>query len=79
MAGRVQLNIRLSPESDAVLRAAAFVSDMTPGELARELVEEALVAYADRQAVIKAMEARAEHGAESEGKLARLPQNAAEA
>ncbi len=79
MAGRVQLNIRLSPERDAVLRAAAFVSDMTPGELARELVEEALVAYADRQAVIKAMEARAEHGAESEGKLARLPQNTANA
>jgi hypothetical protein len=76
MAGRAQLNIRLSSEKDAVLRAAAFVADMTPGELARELVEHALEAYSTRAAVIKAMEARAEHGAEAEGKLTRLPRGA---
>jgi hypothetical protein len=77
MADKHQLNVRLSPEKDAVLRAAAYVTSRSSGELARDLLEEALLDYANRPAIQKAMEARAEHEAEGEGKLTRIPNDAA--
>ena len=73
MSDKQQLNIRLSPETDAVLRTVAYLSSRSAGDLARELLEQALDDYAEQTSVKKALEARAEHGAELEGKLARLP------
>lgn len=73
MAAKAQLNIRLSREKEGVLRAVAFVRGISSGELAREIVEAAMITYADRPAVKKAMEAQLEYAAEGEGKLAHLP------
>jgi hypothetical protein len=70
-----QLNVRLPPEREAILRAAAFVSgSATPGELAREIVENAIDGYAELPTVKKALEARAEQAAADEGKLTHLSQ-----
>lgn len=78
MARKQQLNLRLKPEDEAILRAAAFVNDKSPTEFARELIEGAITSYAKLPAVKKAMEARAEQSAESEGKLVRLARDASE-
>lgn len=67
-----QHNIRLKPAQDATLRAAAFVHGLSPGDLARRYLEEGLVRDAKRPSVKKALEARAEQVAESEGKLTHL-------
>jgi hypothetical protein len=68
-----QLNLRLRPDQDAVLRAAAFVNDKSTAEIARELIEDAIKRYAESPAIQQAMKARAEHRAEAEGKLTRIP------
>jgi hypothetical protein len=69
-----QLNIRLKPDRDVFLRAAAFVNGLSAGELARQLLEEAIQErYAEVPTVKKAVEARIEQTAANEGKLAHLP------
>jgi hypothetical protein len=72
-----QLNVRLTPQRDTILRAAAFVHGAaTPGELAREIIEQAIDRYAESPTVKKALEARAEQAAASEGRLSHLPERA---
>ena len=71
-----QLNVRLTPERDAILRAAAFVHGAaTPVELAREIIEHAIDGYAELPTVKKALEARAEQSAATEGRLSHLSQH----
>jgi hypothetical protein len=73
-----QFNVRLAPDREVILRAAAFVHGKdTPGELARELIEEAIDRYAKLPAVKKALEARTEQTAANEGKLSHLPRDRA--
>jgi hypothetical protein len=70
-----QLNVRLPPEREAILRAAAFVNgNATPVELAREILETAIEGYAQLPTVKKALEARTEQAAANEGKLTHLRQ-----
>lgn len=69
-----QVNVRLSPEQGAILDAAAFVHNDTPGHLARDAVCAAIERYAALPTVKKALEARAEQVAASEGKLTHLSQ-----
>ena len=69
-----QLNVRLTPERHAIFRAAAFVHGAaTPVELAREIIERAIDAYAELPTVKKALEARSEQAAANEGRLSHLP------
>jgi hypothetical protein len=73
-----QINVRLAPDRDAIFRAGAFVhGKATTGELARELIEEAIDGYSKLPTVKKALEARAEQAAADEGKLAHLRQGRA--
>ena len=72
-----QLNVRLTPERDVIFRAAAFIHGAaTPGELAREIIEEAIDRYAELPTVKKVLEARAEQVAAKEGRLRHLPRPA---
>lgn len=72
-----QLNVRLTPEHDVIFRAAAFVHGAaTPGELAREVIEEAIERYEKLPAVKKALEAREEQMAAKGGRLRHLPRPA---
>jgi len=67
-----QINVRLTPEREAILRAAAFVHDKTAGALVHELVEKAIDRYAKLPTVQTAVKARAEQLAANEGKLTHL-------
>jgi hypothetical protein len=69
-----QVNIRLSPEDYGALAAAAFVRGLkSPAELARTHVEELAQVLAADPAVAMAMDARAMHQAQTEGRLSHLP------
>jgi hypothetical protein len=73
-----QINVRLAPEREEIFRAGAFVhGKATTGELARELIEEAIDGYAKLPTVKKALEARAEQAAANEGKLTHLSRDRA--
>ena len=68
-----QINVRLAPDREAILRAAAFVhGKTTPGVLVHELVEEAIDSYAKRTTVRAALKAQAEQLAVDQGKLTHL-------
>jgi len=70
-----QINIRLAPDREAILRAAAFVhGKATSSALVHELVEEAIDRYAKLPTVKTALKARAEQAATDEGKLTHLSQ-----
>src|SRR5271170_2640022 len=69
-----QLNVRLNKPHRAVLDAAAFVQETTAARIVQELTERAIADYEKQPTVQKALEARAEQAAASEGKLAHLPQ-----
>jgi hypothetical protein len=70
-----QINVRLAPDREAILRAAAFVHDKaTLGALVHELVEEAIDQYAELPTVQTALKARAEQLATNERKLTHLSQ-----
>jgi c-di-AMP phosphodiesterase-like protein len=69
-----QINFRPKPDRFAILEAAAFVLNKgAPSKLVQELVDEAVDRYAELPAVQKALEARREQAAASEGKLSHLP------
>jgi uncharacterized protein (DUF1778 family) len=71
--GDDQINVRLPPDQYAILAAAAYVRGLkSPSEVARSHLEALARELSEDRAIKMALEARALHEAEAEGRLSHL-------